>query len=389
MDQSGKRNARVDIIDDNESIGILLGEELSDMGYQTRNFINGETGIATIIKDPPDILLLDAVLPDIHGFDIVKRLRSEEATRLLPIILITAFLKSEDDVIRGLDYGANDYIEKPINLDILVARIRTQLRIKALQDQLEQGNKKIQQQMEDYKKLNDYKDELIGIVAHDLKSPLSNMHMLVEYLEQALNDVLDQRHNRLLQMVRSTVQNMFNLIDDILDISAIESGKLELIYSEINAADFFHGIVESHQLIADNKQIALKTDLPDPPPTLYVDPNRLTQVFDNLLSNALKFSDHDTTITMGIKNDDNQYICYVADEGMGIKKEEQDRLFRKFEKLSNRPIGNEPSTGLGLVIVKKIVELHQGEVWLESEFDKGTTVYFSIPKQEKAHYTEM
>lgn len=229
-------------------------------------------------------------------------------------------------------------------------------------------------------KLNQEKNELLGIVAHDLKNPLSNIKMLSKVLlDESLMDTDEVKE--FAQDIYDSAVKMFELIRNLLDINAIEQGKVNLnierfnfVPQLINQLDFFKEQAKLKKISIDHH---LKVE-----DEIYILADRMAfmQILDNYISNAIKFSPSESTIHIQFMAKDDEVVIGVKDEGPGIKREEINLLFTKFTKLSNKPTGGEDSTGLGLSIVKKLAELMAGKVWCESEFGEGATFFVEFPK---------
>ncbi len=179
--------------------------------------------------------------------------------------------------------------------------------------------------------------------------------------------------------MRAATTRMLGMVNDLLDLSAIESGQVQITREIIDPGPLLAEVFEHHSLLAQRKQITLRREIADDLPPLPVDPRRLQQVLDNLLTNAAKFSPPGTAVTLGARADGGHLHLWVADQGAGIPPDELPRLFKEFGKTSVRPTGGEKSTGLGLAIVKKIVERHGGTVGVTSEVGKGSTFWVRLP----------
>ena len=226
--------------------------------------------------------------------------------------------------------------------------------------------------------LHNDKNEFLGIVAHDLKNPISAIslyiHSIREYVESEYNEEIINYAD----MIDSTIQSMMVLIKDLLDINALETGKLNL---ELDIYDISSLIFETEYTfkpLAEKKQINLISSF-EQDLNIKVDYTRFGQILNNLVSNAIKFSPSNKNIYLSaIKNENNKVIISVKDEGQGIKKEEMEKLFKKFSKLSSKPTGNESSTGLGLSIAYKLTKEMSGNIWCESEYGEGTTFFLEF-----------
>lgn len=234
--------------------------------------------------------------------------------------------------------------------------------------ELEDQNKKL-------KALNDQKNELLGIAAHDLRSPLG----VIRGFSDLLQDKIDDEYKPYTSMIVQTISNMLTLLNDLLDISKIESGKLDLKPELIDYVTMVHQNLEMNRFVASGKNIRIIEAFDQPQIYIEIDPGKIAQVLNNLVGNAIKYSKPGTTVVVGIYKSGDNIVTEVADQGVGIKPGEIEKLFQPFERTSNRPTSNESSHGLGLAIVKKIVEGHGGSVGVRSEWGKGSTFYFSLP----------
>ena len=225
---------------------------------------------------------------------------------------------------------------------------------------------------------NEEKNNLIGIVAHDLKSPLHQIKGLVSIVKVTAMAVDNEAIN-CLNLIENSTNRMSNMISKILDIEAIESQQLNLNMKKINVTEYVKSIIERFKPEAENKNIQLHYS---PSPSLHIeaDASYINQIIENLLSNAIKFSPQEKNIFISETEKDNYVLIMVKDEGPGLTTEDKKKLFNKYQKLSARPTGNESSTGLGLSIVKKFVEAMQGKIWCESEQGEGATFIVEFKK---------
>lgn len=232
------------------------------------------------------------------------------------------------------------------------------------------------------KELNELKDRFLGIAAHDLRGPLASIRGFSEVLLDGDAGPLTGEQREFAGIIHEVSEGMLALVNDLLDISVIESGKLDLRPREASLADVVRERVRLLEVVARKKNSTIETQTGDFNRTLPFDPDRIGQVVDNLVGNAIKFSPAGSRIQVIVEDGGGCATVTVRDNGPGIKPEEQARLFDAFQKLSARPTGGEQSTGLGLSIVKKIVEAHQGTVGVESEPGGGARFFFTLPCPE-------
>ena len=359
---------KIMIVDD-ERLNINVLNHILKEEYQIRVAVNGEQALNRALSVPqPDLILLDIQMPGMDGYEICQQLKANEATQHIPIIFITAMGKTADET-KGLALGAVDYITKPISPAIVLARVKTQLTLKKTLEIQKQQNHVLYE-------LNQTKNRFLGMVAHDLRSPLAAIQSISQILQNV--DLSREKQAFFLDRIHQNSKQMFTLMNDLLDISVIESGKFDLQLSQCDLVEVIKNQVEMVSWTALQKQIHIETSYGTCAP-FTLDGNRIGQVIDNLLTNAIKFSPTNTTVQVSCYCVDGQATITIQDQGTGIRKEEQNMLFGPFQTLSSQPTGNEKSSGLGLAIVKKIVDAHHGTISLQSEPGNGCTFQVTLP----------
>lgn len=251
-----------------------------------------------------------------------------------------------------------------------------------LYNELANLQRELSKKNQELERLNQQKNHFLGMAAHDLRNPLSAIQMYSDFLLEELSQSLNEEHLEFLESIRSSSRFMLHLVDDFLDIAQIESGKLRL---ELWPVDLIAAVQSALSLM---KALALKKQI-----TLHFEPNsvklagmlidasKMEQVFQNLISNAIKFSPPASTVSLQIRLTDTQVVLSVSDQGPGIPPAEIDRMFDPFERTSVRSSAGEKSSGLGLAIAKKIVMEHGGKLWVESEVGKGSAFYVALPRE--------
>ncbi len=229
--------------------------------------------------------------------------------------------------------------------------------------------------------LNQLKNKFLGLAAHDLRNPLVSIRGLAEIMLSDECQPLTEMQRELITTIHSASDGMLHLVNDILDMAAIESGKIQLQMRRDSLQCLVEERIRVNRVLAEQKRIDLRDELHEIP-QLPFDRNRIAQVIDNLLGNAIKFSPFDSSVHVLLTRINGTAVVRVQDQGPGIPEEEQSRLFNEFERLSNDPTGGEKSTGLGLSIAKQIVEAHKGALHIESELGAGTAFSFSLPMEE-------
>ncbi len=228
-------------------------------------------------------------------------------------------------------------------------------------------------------KLNEEKNHLLGIAAHDLRSPISIIQMYSEFMLDKLNSNLTKEQLKFIKQIYDTSFSMTNLLKDILDMTRIDLGEININKQKDDYIDFIKNNIKLNKIIAKKKNIKIELKTNEKQLIFNFDKNKLTQVLNNLTSNAIKFSNTDTKIKINVSIEKNKVLTKITDQGQGIPKEETNKIFKPFQKTSVKPTAGESSTGLGLTIVKKIIESHGGKIEFTTEAGKGSCFYFYLP----------
>ena len=366
------------IVDDIQKNIQLLGNILKDEIYEIAIAENGRDALDMLEDLIPDLILLDIMMPEIDGFEVCKRLKEKSKTKEIPIIFLTAKTEVED-IVKGFELGAVDYVTKPFNPTELLARVTTHLDLKLARDKEKAHLKEIAEKNEKLLKLDKMKNDLLGMAAHDLRNPIAAINAIMYMILYGGDENLTEEQVEFLKEVEYLGDFMLNLLNDLLDVAAIESGKLTLNMKRHNYIDFVKQNMKFNKLIAEKKNIGLELDIVDEIPEIEFDKDKIGQVLNNLISNAIKFSYSDTKITVKLCIEEDYVLTSVIDQGQGIPEEELPNIFKEFHKSSVRATADEKSTGLGLAITKKVVEGHGGRGGVESEVGKGSTFYFTLP----------
>jgi len=232
--------------------------------------------------------------------------------------------------------------------------------------------------------LNELKNQFLGIAAHDLRNPISTIIMLSDFLMDSEDHELSEELCKILEVINKSSEFMLRLLEELLDVVKIESGKLQLNIHKTDIETLLSKNITVNAIVAGKKNINIVLNIPAKLPEVALDEIKIEQVLNNLLSNAIKYSHRNTTVTVSAMSTNDFILISVQDQGQGIPKHELDKVFTPFSKISVRGTEGEKSTGLGLSIVKKIITGHLGRIWLESEQGKGTTFYFTLPIERKS-----
>ncbi len=360
-------------VDDTPANLDVLWRTLEPRGYRIQVAPSGEAALKLLENaPPPDLILMDVMMPGIDGYETCRRLKSGERTRDIPVLFVTARNQPED-IVQAFEAGGVDYIPKPFRQEEVCARVAAHIGIERLRRELREQNSALEE-------LSEQKSRFVGMAAHDLRNPLISIRGFAELLLDSEDELPAAERRRLLQTIERVSGDMLGLINDMLDVTTIESGKLELSMASSSLKQLIEERLKIFENIAHRKQIALDAELGETGRRM-LDGARIIQVFDNLLSNAIKFSPENTRIKISLAQDAESDLVTVADEGPGISEQEQERLFEAFEKLSARPTGGESSTGLGLAIAKKMIEGHGGSLEVYSVLGEGASFSFRLPRE--------
>jgi signal transduction histidine kinase len=239
-------------------------------------------------------------------------------------------------------------------------------------------NRLLVQRNQQLQELNEKKNELLGMAAHDLRNPLNAILGYSNFFLDQFEDTLSEKQVRFISTIARSSNRMLDLVNDLLDVSALESGNVTLRLEVVDLKNVISQSLDVLNPLAKEKGIQIEFESDDIP-SMRADPGKIEQIFTNLVSNALKFSHSETTVRVNLENQDDGVLLKVADQGQGIPSGEQLKLFRPFSRTSVTTTGGETSTGLGLAIVKKMVEGHGGQIWVDSEAGKGSTFSVFLP----------
>jgi len=351
------------VIDDQEANIQVLGTMLGKLGFEILPATDGAQAIRRLNSRKPDLILLDLLMPGMDGFEICRQIQENPEWAEIPII----FLSASDDknlIVRALESGGVDYITKPFNKLELVSRVRTHLMLKTARDYLKQ--------------LAQDKEELIGMISHHLQNHLAGMHMSAQNLMNHMRENADPKLRLMAENIQSSSSQMRAFLRSFLANAAADHS-LNINLERISLTEAAARAVKRYGDAAKAKEISLQGNFSGEAAYVLADAAALDQVLDNLISNAVKFSPHGKEVSVLVERGLLHTECQIRDQGVGFTDDDKKQMFRRYARLSARPTGGEPSTGLGLSIAKKLMQSMNGELTCESKAGEGAIFILRLP----------
>jgi len=374
------KHYRIFIIDDAKANILLISHVLKSVGYEVFSATSGMEALQRIDEIKPDLVLLDIVMPGMSGYKVIEELKKSKHKNI-PIIFLSALTDSENK-IDAFKAGAVDYINKPFNKGEVLERIKTHLKIRRFEIERKEHINILKNREIELRQLNKNKDALIRIVSHDIKNPLTGIMGLISIL---LNDdsITYEERKEILNVMQNSSEKLLDLVKKILDDEANHTNSSKLVLSETNLGELVQKVIELNKAKARLKNIELKCEISSPNIVCNLDYRKIETTLINLVSNALKFTLSNGSVTIRVDKTEDSILIQIQDTGIGIPAPMVDSFF-ELDKL-NSTIGtdNEVGTGLGINIVKSNVDLHKGKIWLETEEEVGTTFFIELPTDLK------
>ena len=362
------------VVDDTEDNLDLLEFALKRKPVTMLRASSGKECLQVATETSPDVILLDIQMPEMDGYETLSHLRANPVTSKIPVIFLTAQRKDPASIEKGLMLGADEYLTKPIDTDELLVRTRTLVRLKRIEAELERT-----------------KADFMAMLVHDLRSPLAGIKDVIAFIREleTNKESMVEDHFVLLRASQESAERMLQLINDLLDVSKYEAGKITLQKEVASVVPIVQRVCKQMEFQYRQKPVEIITDLPADLPKVSIDAPKVAQVFMNLLSNALKFTPAGGTVTITarpateqldgeLESKDVLHVI-VKDSGVGIPAEELPTLFERYKQASSARKTRQKGTGLGLTICRLIVEAHGGRITAESEVGKSTAFHFSLP----------
>lgn len=415
------------VVDDTPENLRLLSTMLSQRGYTPRCVINGQMALRACNSNPPDLILLDIMMPEMNGYEVCKNLKNDAITSDIPVIFISA--KDEVfDKVNAFAVGGVDYISKPFQFEEVLVRIESHLTLRKLQKQLKEQNillqdeinnrlaveeilqeknqileqeissrraveKALQEQNlllqkeiknrhrvesallksnQELARSNAELEQFAYVASHDLQAPLATIASYSQLLEKRYKDQLDSQANKFIGNIVQGCTRMQALIDDLLEYSRVGRSQKPFKLSNCNQV-VEQALANLQAVIRDTQAVVAYSELP----VVTGDVSQLIQLFQNLVGNAIKYrQDAPPAVCISACKQQDSWLFSVSDNGIGIATQHQERIFQIFQRLHTQK--EYSGTGIGLAICQKIVERHGGRIWVDSEPGQGSTFYFTL-----------
>ncbi len=349
-------------VDDSELNLMMMQSFVEPMGHEIVIATNGKLALELITKENPDIILLDVMMPDMDGFEVCRRLKKDPNTRHIPVILITALDKVEDNV-KGIEAGADDFLTKPFDAVILEARMKALLQAKSLHD--------------DISKLERMKEDMTHMIVHDLRTPMSSIKMSLEFLKGQLKD---KQQLEMISIASADIEESLLLINNLMDIGKLEANKMEIRREDIILNEIAKETAMRIKPLL--MRAGVDIEIRDGGKEVFCEADRVLigRMLTNLISNAIKFAEAGSKIIIELSENSEATLIGIVNKGQNIPKEFQSVIFEKFGQ--GRDDKNKAGTGLGLTFCVHVAEAHRGKIWVESPpkaYPSGAAFYMSLP----------
>ncbi len=352
------------VVDDNLENLKVVGNFLKEQGYRIALAFDGKSALSIIENNPIDMVLLDIMMPEMDGFEVCRQIKSKKEIANIPVIFLSAKNNTED-VIRGFELGGADYVTKPFVRSELLMRVKNHLELSAVRNRLIETLQT--------------RDKLYSIIAHDLRTPFVNIANLIDTIKSGIIEVGSDDFFELMQLLDESARKTNALLNNLIDWAKVQSGKLNLNRLNLDISVVIEDCIHLLSGNARVKGISIKSSV-QPETFAFFDAITVNTIFRNILSNAIKFTPEGGMITISASESDNYLSVIITDTGVGMSDETIHHIFSRNQSFTSIGTKSENGSGLGLQLVKEMIEQNDAKIRIESELDKGTSFIIEFLK---------
>lgn len=390
------------VVDDTPANLKLLSSLLFEHGYQVRPVTSSLMALKSVSIEKPDLIILDVKMPELDGYEVCRRLKLDEHSRDIPVIFISALDEVGKKVI-GFKAGGVDYITKPFQEEEVLIRVETHLALSRMQQELQARNAQLEQEISRRKKVeeellrahderrrlnelkehNRIKTEFFANISHELRTPINVIFSALQLYESIIKGCLDRNKSsnchKYINTMKQNCYRLLRLANNLIDLTKIDVGYFEIYETNINIINLIENITMSVADYIESKGLSIVFDTDLEEKIIACDPDKIERIILNLLSNAVKFTHPGGKIMVSIENSIENICIKVKDTGTGIPEEKLNTIFERFVQVDRSLTRNHEGSGIGLSIVKALVELHGGKIYANSQIGHGTEIIIFIP----------
>lgn len=366
-------------VDDIATNIMLLKAVLSRTKYKIVTASGGYEALEKVAAVNPDLILLDIMMPDLDGYEVLKQLKANPAHEDIPVIFLTA-LHNPEDIVKGFKYGASDYVSKPFNHEELITRVAHHIYLAAAQ-------RTILQQRDELQATVEARDKMYSVIAHDLRSPIGTLKMVFNMLSISITpDQVSEESFEMISMGNNITESTFMLLDNLLKWTKSQIGRMNTVFQEVDISEVVLFASKMSDLVAQVKNVEVEYEIPGPI-SVHCDVDMVKTIMRNLMSNAIKYSQEGGRIVISVSDSPTHAVISVRDFGIGIKEEDIPKLLNPEIHHTTYGTKNEEGSGLGLQLVQDLTRRNGGELTVESKEGEGSTFTFTIAKKQPAPAT--
>ena len=367
------------LVDDIEDNLIALEAALEPLGHRIVTARSGEEALRYLLKDEFAAVVLDVQMPGLDGFETAEAIRGRERTSGIPIIFLTAIGREHEHHMRGFSAGAVDYLLKPVDPELLRAKVGVFVRLRTIELELRAKSEELERRAADLARSNADLDQFASVVSHDLLDPVNVISGYLELLSDRLGPGLEGEPAEWVERITGCAQRVHSLVQDLLEYSRAAAAGAASGRSSVNLADAAADAMDNLASLISSKGSdgGSIVDIPAQLPSVSVNRNELGRVFQNLIANAVQHGGRPVHVAVSAVQDNGEVTVRVSDDGTGLAPDQMQRVFGMFERAGDQ--GPQPRTGLGLAICRRIVNRAGGRIWMEPNQTAGVSVFFTLP----------